>query len=499
MTPRRCRLELEPLEGRDTPGMLTLTYAAATHSLTVVGNSAANQLSIDGTNGSGGLIISATGDSIRAPNGQVMASPFLFPSTVDNLKVQLLGGDDALVIGASFPVDLAGALVVGGGAGDNTLTVPNLSIDGNLTVTNGAGTHTTLMTDLDIGGSLSITNGDGDSTTTISLRDPLLPFVHPFVRSLSITNGAGSDSTVLTNLMVTGSVVVRNGAGGSHTVFDRNSAGHSLIGGSVMVTNGIGTDTTELADTSVIGNVTVQNGRDGAGGDAGHTWVRNPGGPGRAIIGGNVSVSYLDGNVTAVPDELLDVQVLGNVAFNHGLGNSETILAGDQSALPAIVRGNLTFTGSGRQIVRDNGPGGSFGLLVGGDFRVTGGSGDDEVHLDKAQIGGQMVLALGDGANIVSVDDSVFLGPVTITTGVGADTVSIDTTAGTAAPTTFERAVLIHLGAGNDQISLDGPADAMQHLVLFTSFVIHHGTGTDPFNHFGKEDSPLNWVWEYVL
>ena len=44
------------------------------------------------------------------------------------------------MIGADFPVDLAGTLVVGGGDGDNTLTVPNLSIDGNLTVTNGAGT-----------------------------------------------------------------------------------------------------------------------------------------------------------------------------------------------------------------------------------------------------------------------------------------------------------------------------------------------------------------------
>ena len=80
--------------------------------------------------------------------------------------------------------------------------------------------------------------------------------------------------------MVTGSVVVRNGSGGSHTVINRNTAGHSLIGGSVTVTNGIGTDETELADTSVIGNVTVQNGRGGATGNAGTRWVHNPGGTG---------------------------------------------------------------------------------------------------------------------------------------------------------------------------------------------------------------------------
>ena len=73
--PRRCRLQLEPLEGRDTPGILTLTYAAATHSLTVVGNSADHQLNIDGANGSAGLTIRSTGDSILASDGQVLASP----------------------------------------------------------------------------------------------------------------------------------------------------------------------------------------------------------------------------------------------------------------------------------------------------------------------------------------------------------------------------------------------------------------------------------------
>ena len=284
----------------------------------------------------------------------------------------------------------------------------------------------------------------------------MTPRFYPFVRSVAVTNGAGTDSTVLANMTVTTSVVVRNGAGDSRTVINRDAPGHSFVGGGVTVTNGTGTDETELADTSVIGNVTVRNGRGGATGNAGHTWVSNPGGPGRAVVGGNLSVSYLDGDVTAVPDELLDVQVLGNVTFDHGRGNSDTVLAGDRTALPAIVRGNLTFTGSGRTVVRDDGPAGSFGLVVGGDFRVTAGAGDDEVHLDRAEVGGRTVLALGDGANVVSVDDSVFLGPVTITTGAGADTVSLDTTAGTAAPTTFERAVVVRLGAGDDQVSTGG-------------------------------------------
>src|SRR5690349_14690801 len=40
MTPRRRRPRLEPLEARDTPGFLTLTYAAATRTMTVAGDSA---------------------------------------------------------------------------------------------------------------------------------------------------------------------------------------------------------------------------------------------------------------------------------------------------------------------------------------------------------------------------------------------------------------------------------------------------------------------------
>lgn len=492
MTSRRRRPRLEPLEGRDTPGILTFTYAAATRSLTVVGTSSDNQLSINDS-GSGELVLSSSTDAFRGSDGPVLASPMLFPSRVDNLTVRLLGGDDAVVIGTN-PIRLAGGLVVAGGDGDNTLTVTSLSVDGDVTVTNGAGTDATRMTFLDVGGSLSVANGAGGSTTAISLtgRD------HPFVRSVAVVNGAGADSTTLTNVNVAGSVSIANGAGDSRTVIDRDVPGHSLVGGSVTVTNDTGTDETELTDTSVIGNVTVRNGGGGATGNAGHTWVSNPGGPGRAVVGGNLSVSYRDGDVTAVPDELLDVQVLGNVTFNHGRGNSETALDGDRTALPAIVRGNLTFTGSGRAVVRHNSSPGTFGLVVGGDFRVTAGPADDEVALYRAEVGGRTVLNLGDGANVVSVDDSEFHGPVTLTTGAGADTVSVDTLAGTAAPTTFERAVLIRLGAGDDRVSLDGPADAMQRLVVFAPFVIHHGTGADVYSDFGREELLLGWGIEYV-
>ena len=493
MTPGRLRPRLELLEGRDTPGMLTFTYAAASRSLTVVGTSSHDQLSID-LAGSGGLALSSSTGAFQDSGGQVLNSPMLFTLPVDNLTVRLHGGDDDLVIGPN-PVRLSGSLVVAGGGGNNTLTVGGLSVDGNLTVTNGVGADSTLMTFLDIGGALTVANGAGGSTTAITLtgRD------HPFTHSVAVTNGAGADSTTLTDLMVAGPVAVTNGGGGSRTVIDRDAIDQPRVGGNVTVTNGAGTDEFELADTNVNGSVTVQNGSGGANGNAGHTWVYKPTGAGREVIGGDLSVSYLDGDVTAVPDELLDAQVLGSVTFNHGLGNSETILDGKRTALPAIVRGDLTFTGSGRAIIRHNDFPNTFGLVVGGSFLVTAGAGDDQVFLNRADIGGRTVLTLGGGANLVSVDDTVFHGSVTITTGAGADTIALDTRAGTAAPTTFERPVLISLKGGNDTVSTGGSADAMQHLVVFAPSVIHHGAGTDVFTHLGNDETPLGWWIDYVV
>ena len=50
MTPRRplARPRLEPLDPRDVPADLTVTFAAASHTLTIVGTDSANNLSVTG-------------------------------------------------------------------------------------------------------------------------------------------------------------------------------------------------------------------------------------------------------------------------------------------------------------------------------------------------------------------------------------------------------------------------------------------------------------------
>jgi len=55
---------------------------------------------------------------------------------------------------------------------------------------------------------------------------------------LNGTNTAGSDLNNLVNLTVSRSVTINNGAGNTSTTIQRNSAGLSSIGGSVLITNG---------------------------------------------------------------------------------------------------------------------------------------------------------------------------------------------------------------------------------------------------------------------
>lgn len=65
---RRCRPRLERLEGRDVPGNLTVTYAAASRTLTVVGDAGNNDLTVHQDSG-GFFILSSTTDSINNNNG----------------------------------------------------------------------------------------------------------------------------------------------------------------------------------------------------------------------------------------------------------------------------------------------------------------------------------------------------------------------------------------------------------------------------------------------
>ena len=65
----------------------------------------------------------------------------------------------------------------------------------------------------------------------------------------------------------------------------------------------------------------------------------------RSVVRGSVSVSYLDGN-GSLGDGLFDVEVGGNVSFQHGSGFFTTYFEQNVTAFPVLVRGNVTVAGT---------------------------------------------------------------------------------------------------------------------------------------------------------
>jgi len=418
---RSARLAVQPLEGRLAPANVTVTFSPLTHVLTVVGDNAANDLTIQGdASDPTHFTLTSTGTI----NG--IAGPFSTPSGVRNMAMRLLAGNDQVGFGNSPAVHLTGSLSINGGDGANSVTASALMVDKGLTITNGVGNDSTTLLDVSVGGSLTVRNGSGDSFTRLA----------------------------------------------------RISAPVSAIRGSVLVTNGAGQDHTELTDVNVGGGVNVQNGLADAGGAAGLTVIFNNFVAGfRSQIRGGVSVSFLDGNVGS--SGLSDVEVGGDVTFAFGSGSFSAFLDGFQVLQPVAVRGNLTLTGTGIGTVSLGTGLSGTGLVVGKALRVTTGSAADSVTLSKTDVGGATTLRLGDGANMVRIDNSEFVGAFNVTTGAGTDAVFLDTAAGTTAATTFKRPVTILQGAGVDSLILAGSGDANQALVFLGSFVVHHGVEAD--------------------
>src|SRR5205823_5143164 len=102
--------------------------------------------------------------------------------------------------------------------------------------------------------------------------------------------------------------------------------------GNLSITNGTGLDYTTILDTKIGGNVTINNGHGNASGSAGKTWIFNAfAGVPRSLIGGNLSVTYADGNGIGY-EGIWDEEVVGNVNLNYGTGNFTLNFDGFQSS-----------------------------------------------------------------------------------------------------------------------------------------------------------------------
>lgn len=441
MNLRTRRPRLEPLEGRDAPATLTVTYSPATHTLTVVGTDGDNQLTIQGDSGDPThFVLSSTTDTFVGGG-----TTFVSPSGVQNIFVRMLAGNDPVTLSNSPPIRLAGALTIDGGDGSNDVFATDLTVGKNLTIRNGTGSDSIQLTNLNVNGSLTATNGDGDTFTQVG----------------------------------------------------RTSAGVSTVRGSVTITNGTGSDINLFNDLNVGGNVTIRNGRHGQNLEYTRIYNQfNTSAPSQ--IRGSVSVFHLDGNGNQNGDWLLEAEVGGSVAYSYGTGGGTVRLDANVTAVPEFVHGSVSVTGTGALTVTTAFTT-ALGLVVGKNLTVTGGAAADRVTLYKATVNGTTSLNLGDGDNKVNIDNSLFVGSFKLTTGGGADTVQLETATGTNTGTTFDRAVTMSLGAGIDTLTLGGSNDANQALVFAGTFVAHHGADADTVTKFGKDMYPFGGGLQWVL
>ena len=423
---------IEPHEARIAPANLLVTVVG--HTLNITGDSAANNLIIQGDADPTVFHLASPTDTI---NG--VAVPVATPIGITSISIKMLGGDDTVTFGNTVHIDLAGSHTINGGDGANTVATTDLKVEKNFSITNG-------------------------------------------------TNTAGNDANHLTNLFVGGSLTIKNGDGDTSTTLDRNAAAtatdFSSILGSLSITNGSGKDDNLIKDMNVGKNVTISNGHADVGAVAGRTQIFNSKNvSSRSVIGGNVAVSYTDGHGSTT-DGIWDTKILGNVTFNHGTGAFTTNFDGLATSAPVVIRGNLIVKGTGAHTINVGTTNLKTGLDVGKSLTIATGSGVDTVISNKLEVGGATKLTLGNGDSTVNIDDSTFAGTFALTGGADFDTVNLETTAGSSSATNFEKPVSLQLGVGGNGYSLAAFDDANQALIIDSSFVFNlptnsHASGND--------------------
>jgi hypothetical protein len=211
----RAVLALQTLEGREVPAGTVFASLSATGLLTLIGDNAANAITITAT----GASLTVTGNGGTTVNGLF---PFLTaPRAVTAVQATMNGGDDVVRIDPAANFLVSGPVAVNLGPGTNTLSLQtagrialaSLNVVGGagndrFAVAGGVGTGSTITTTAAIGmgagadavtlrrimvfGAVSIATGDGSDTLAIDSST--------FLSTFSAGLGAGNDAIRIAQL-----------------------------------------------------------------------------------------------------------------------------------------------------------------------------------------------------------------------------------------------------------------------------------------------------------
>ena len=310
MHPRLCafRPVVEILEDRCTPSGVTGSFAHGVWTLT--GDGASYDITVNSAGTPGSFAVTGNNTTVTGVTN---------PTGVKAIVYDLGAGNDKVTMNTNAQPIRLKALTFLGGDGDNALIANHLTVNTNLRVTNGTGFDATLLTDFRVKGNVFINDNDGGSSTRFET--------------------------------------------------DSSSFGFNSIRGNLTILNGAGADNVDVADTNVGGNIINSNGA-GGGGLAGYFNLYNVfQTAARAVIGGNVKVTFVDGD-TPVGNGIWDTRVRGNVTFNNGSGASKTSFDGYVTTVPVKIDHNLTITGSGSNKVSVGLQYSKTGMIVGGNLLI---------------------------------------------------------------------------------------------------------------------------------
>jgi Ca2+-binding RTX toxin-like protein len=375
MTRRTFRPWFECLEERANPGVVTVSFAAGT--LTLTGSTGADSIAIsqpsfgviqvvgDGTTP---IRIGATGPIVAA------GTPVTFGSAaapVKSLNANLALGNDTFTIDETNAINLSGSATIDLGGGTAQL----------LNVTNTGASATPKF--FAVGGSLTAKGGSG--VDTITLDDVTAG------GNVTITGGGGADSLTLERAVIV--------TPGDPLAF---------VGGNVVISGGVGAETITIGELDVRGLTTLNTGT------------------GNVVTGVNAEV-----DVGFAGDQMF---LRGGLQILDGAGNtgtdSITFTAGALTEISGPPTGGLLIqTGTGADTITIN------DLINTAGTRITTGAGADTILIDStvqtATFGGPFQMNTGDGDDTLEIGNAGpvdFLNSVSVQMGAGNDSLTLATT-----------------------------------------------------------------------
>ncbi|HKB02487.1 MAG TPA: hypothetical protein VKD90_09715 [Gemmataceae bacterium] len=445
------RLTVAPVANKPV-GYLTVTDTQ--HTATVFNSDAANQSVRNlvvkfGAAQSGGLTFNADariGGSLKVSGATLTTIVNVLGSVGGNFLYTAAptSGFDHVDVESSAQV--AGNMTLNLGEGDNEVCLNGGLVRGNVLVTAGAGAdhvHVTYSGDVTIGGSAAFRLGDGANTL---LGEGLAHTVRVGANFV-YTGGAGIDQFDLdgsgTALAAGGMVRVTLG---TPTAFDANVAAFEALsaGRAMSFTGGLGSDT-----VTVSGALSVGGGLSVALGEGTNRFDTNLLGEGTNSIARNFR--YLGGAGTDTV--LLDVASVGrNANVTLGEGANQTLSVGGKGPTGVSIYGNL---------------------------KVTGGSGVDNIGLQRLYVGGALTVQAGAGADAVLTDDIDVAGATRLNLGTGNDLFALETLAGLTRVSSFGGTFQVSAGAGDDAVNLSDDASTATCARFGSRVMLAGGTGMD--------------------